>query len=463
MSADTPLPRQFSRRAFLNRAALGIGGIAGLALHTDLARAHAAAHFRPRAKRVIWLYMDGGVSHVDSFDPKPRLAELAGKPFPMKMEATQFDSNGPVFASPWSFGRYGQTGLAVSELFPHIATCADEICLLRSMTNPSSVHATGNYWMHTGWGVAGRPSAGSWISYALGSANQNLPAFVVLNGGMLPTGGIECFKSGFLPAAHNASLVEKADPAFDNVSPGLATQQSRLLQHLRGADSAFSARLGHPASVEGAIANYELAARLQTAVPDLLDFSGESESTRKSYGPDAPFSFTRDYARQCLLARRLAERDVRFIALTMPAVLGDSRWDGHGNIKLNHGQNALTVDQPIAALIKDLRQRGLLDDTLVVFATEFGRTPFTQGKDGRDHNPFGFSLWMAGAGLRPGTYGSTDEFGYRAVENPLTVHDFHATILHLLGLDHEALTYHHGGRNYRLTDVEGTVVQAVLG
>jgi hypothetical protein len=462
MSANFHLPRTISRRDFLNRAAMGIGSIAGLALQTELGKAHAATHFRPRAKRVIWLYMDGGVSHLDSFDPKPKLAELAGKPFPMQIEATQFDNNGPILASPWSSRQYGQTGLAVSELFPHIATCADEICLLRSMTNPSSVHAVGNFWMHTGWGVAGRPSAGSWISYALGSANHNLPTFVVLNGGMIPIGGIECFKSGFLPAAHNATLVEKGDPPFDNVAPGLASQQGRLLQHLRGTDSAFSATLGHPSSIEGAIANYELAARLQTAVPDLLDFAGESDVTKKAYGLDAPFSFTRDYARQCLLARRLIERDVRFVALTMPTTRGADRWDAHGGIKINHEQNALTVDQPIAALIKDLRQRGLLDDTLVVFATEFGRTPFTQGSDGRDHNPFGFSVWMAGAGLRPGTYGSTDEFGYRAQDDPLTVHDFHATLLHLLGLDHEKLTYHHGGRNYRLTDVDGAVVRAVL-
>jgi len=463
MSASFFPDRSLSRRHFLNHAALGIGAVAGLALQADWGKIHAAAHFRPRAKRVIWLYMDGGVSHIDSFDPKPKLAQLAGKPFPMKIEATQFDNNGPILASPWTSRQYGGTGLAVSALFPHLASCADEICLLRSMTNPSSVHAVGNFWMHTGWGVAGRPSAGSWISYGLGSANNNLPAFVVLNGGMLPIGGIECYKSGFLPAAHNATMVEKNEPAFDNVSPGLATHQARLLRHLRATDRAFSAKLGHPASVEGAIVNYELAARLQTAVPDLLDLSGESESTRKAYGLDAPFSFTRDYARQCLLARRLAERDVRFIALTMPTTRGQDRWDGHSKLKTNHEENALTVDQPIAALIRDLRQRGLLDDTLVVFATEFGRTPFTQGTDGRDHNPFGFSLWMAGAGLRPGTYGSTDEFGYRAVENPLSIHDFHATLLHLLGLDHETLTYHHGGRNYRLTDVEGSVFRPVLG
>ena len=460
MSASPASFPPWSRRTFLQRAALGIGGLAGLALQTP--PAPASAHFRPRARRVIWLYMDGGVSHLDSFDPKPRLTELAGKPFPLKIEATQFDNNGPVLPSPWSFAQYGQTGLSVSGLFPHLATCADEICLLRSMTNPSPVHAVGNFWMNTGWGVAGRPSAGSWISYALGSANQNLPAFVVLNGGLLPVGGMEIFKSGFLPAAYNASFVEKSAPAFDNVLPGLAPQQARLLRHLHQTDRTFSAGLGHPASIEGAIANYELAARLQTAVPDLLDLSGESAATRQAYGLDAPFAYTRDYARQCLLARRLAERDVRFIALTMPMTRGQDRWDGHSRLKVNHGENALTVDQPIAALLKDLRQRGLLDDTLVVFATEFGRTPFTQGSDGRDHNPFGFSLWMAGAGVRPGSYGNTDEFGYRAVENPLTIHDFHATLLHLLGLDHEHLTYHHGGRNYRLTDVEGTVVKAVL-
>jgi Protein of unknown function (DUF1501) len=453
----------FSRRDFLNRAAMGIGGLAGLALHAG-AEGSGLAHFPAKAKRVIWLYMDGGMSHLDTFDPKPTLATMAGKPFPMKIEATQFDNNGPVLPSPWTFNRYGHSGLSVSTLFPHIATCADELCLVRSMTNPSPVHAVGNFWMHTGWGVAGRPSAGAWVSYALGTANANLPTFVVLNGGMIPVGGVECFKSGFLPAPHSGTFIEKSDPAFDNVTPGLAAAQSRLLRHVQRADHAFSAGRGHPAAVDGAIANYELAARLQSAVPELLDLGGESESTRRAYGLDAPFPFTRDYARQCLLARRLAERGVRFIALTMPKTRGQDRWDAHSRLKSNHGENALTIDQPIAALLKDLRQRGMLDDTLVVCATEFGRTPFTQGSDGRDHNPFGFSLWMAGGGTRPGTtYGATDEYGYRATENPLTVHDFHATLLHLLGLDHERLTYHHGGRDYRLTDVHGQVVSGLLG
>jgi hypothetical protein len=454
---------------------MGIGGLAFAALNAEAAAegnatpAAAATgggkglHHPAKAKRVIWLYMDGGVSHIDTFDPKPRLKAEHGKKFPIKIEATQFDSNGPVMACPWEFKPRGKCGLPVSDLFPRIAERIDDIAVIRSMTNESAVHANANYWMHTGWGTMGRPSAGAWINYGLGSESANLPGFVVLNGGLIPTGGIDNYKSGFLPAAHSASVFDRNDPAVPNLTPANPARQGRQLDLIAALDREFSQRQGRPDAVESAIRNQELAARLQTAVPELLDLRGESPETRKLYGLDDPYEHTRTYARQCLLARRLAERGVRFVALTMPRVDGDNRWDAHGNLRKNHAEHARTVDRPIAALLADLKARGLLDDTLVVFTTEFGRTPFTQGSDGRDHNQFGFSVWLAGGGVKGGlAYGATDEYGYKATEGRMQVHDLHATMLHLLGIDHTRLTYRYGGRDFRLTDVHGHVVSDIL-
>ena len=443
--------------ASLGRASLGVGGLALASLAAGRPPAHA------KAKRLIWLYMDGGMSHLDTFDPKPRLAADAGKPFPMPIEATQFDSKGPVLASPWKFDQHGQSGLPVSELFPHVAAFADDLAVVRSMTNESAIHATANYWMNTGWGQTGRPSLGAWVQYGLGSLTDDLPGFVVLNGGLLPTGGAENFQPGFLPARFSPTLFGRTDPPVANVTPAKPATQAERLALVNRLDRGFADAHGRPDAVEGAIKSYELAARLQTAVPDLLDLSREPIAVADDYGLGDGYAHTRTYGRQCLLARRLVQRGCRVVAVTLPRIDADNRWDAHGNLKKNHTDHARTVDKPVAALLRDLKRTGLWADTLVAFTTEFGRTPFGQGKDGRDHNQFGFSVWLAGAGVKGGTvYGATDEYGYKAVENKLLVHDMHATILHLLGLDHEKLTYRFGGRDYRLTDVHGRVVTDIL-
>ena len=420
-------------------------------------------HFAPRARNIIFLYMDGGPSQVDTFDPKPRLTDLHGKPFPMQMERTQFNDVGNVLGSPWSFDRHGESGLPVSRLFPHVATCADDLCVIRSMTSEFSEHTNANYFLHTGLGLAGRPSMGAWASYGLGSENQNLPGFVVLNGGLTPPGGLDCFSNGFLPATHQGSIIKPAGTGLANVRPGdAASSQQRKRNLLRDIDAEYLARTGGDGAVESAIANHELAFRMQWAVPELMEIAGESEATKQLYGIDAEYEPTRIYARQCLLARRLVERGVRFVELTCPVVSGD-RWDQHDNLKEGHENNARAVDQPIAGLLKDLKSRGLLDETLVVWAAEFGRTPFAQGADGRDHNPFGFTIWMAGGGVRGGMiHGETDEFGYRAVDGVMEMHDLHATMLHLVGIDHTQLTTRHAGRDMRLTDVHGHVIHDII-
>ena len=473
------LDRPLSRRAMLRQAASGFGGVALLGLLGDKAfgavsngdprkvfnsLAPRAPHFKPRARNVIFLYMDGGPSQVDTFDPKPRLTEENGQPFKMKMEPTQFNDNGNTLGSPWKFQRYGQSGLPVSDLFPFVGECADDLCVVRSMVADFSEHTNANYFLHTGLGLVGRPSMGAWVSYGLGSENQNLPGFVVLNGGLIPPGGLENFGSGFLPATFQGSVFRAAAQPVANIQPTEARPelQEHKLALLRKLDAGVLDRVGHDDQMESAIANYELAFRMQSAVPELMAITGESEATRKLYGLDAKFAHTRTFGLQCLVARRLVERGVRFIELTCPAAGGD-RWDQHSNLKAGHENNARAVDQPIAGLLRDLKARGLLDETLVVWAGEFGRTPFAQGKNGRDHNPFGFSIWMAGGGVKGGmTYGATDDYGYKAVENKVHLHDFHATMLHLLGVNHEKLTVRYSGRDMRLTDVFGEVVRGIL-
>jgi hypothetical protein len=395
---------------------------------------------------------------MDSFDPKPRLRAEHGRPFPMKKEATQFDSNGTVFGSPWEFQPGGQCGMPISDLFPEIRKHADDLCLLRSLTSKSALHANANFLMHTGHGMRGRPSIGSWVTYGLGSEAENLPSYVVLNGGLFPIGGEDCFKSGFLPATHEASIFHGGPEPLSHVKPASRSRQEKLLAFLK------SQQPSHAGGVEAALLNYELAARMQTAIPELADVEkGEPEWLRKAYGFDHPYEHTRSYARQCLMARRLVERGVRFVELTIPAVDKDTAWDAHGGLKENHENHARAVDQPIAALLSDLKARGLLEDTLVAFLTEFGRTPFAQGSDGRDHNEYGFSVWLAGGGTRGGAIvGETDEYGYKAVVDPYDIHDLHATMLHLLGFDHEHLTYRFGGRDHRLTDVHGNVIRQML-
>ena len=421
-------------------------------------------HFPPRATSVIFLYMDGGVSQVDSFDPKPRLDREHGQPIKMKVPPTQFNNVGNVLKSPWAFRQHGQCGMPVSDLFPFTAQCADDLCVVRSMVSRFSEHTNANYFLHTGSGLQGRPSTGSWFGYGLGSECQDLPGFVVLNGGLIPPGGLDNFGSGFLPASYQGSVFKQGAQPLDNVARSEASEelQRAKLALLGRLDQEALARSAHDDQLEAAIANYELAFRMQAAVPDLMDLSREDAATRSLYGLEAEFEPTRGYGALCLIARRLVERGVRFIELTCPNV-GHDRWDQHSNLKEGHAKNALVVDQPIAALLLDLKRRGLLDSTLVVWAGEFGRTPMAQGSDGRDHNPFGFTIWMAGGGVKVGTiYGATDDYGYYAVENRLEIHDLHATMLHLLGLDHTRLTYRFGGRDMRLTDVHGNVAREII-
>lgn len=461
---------RLSRRRWLGRfgAIAASSLLAEQGLLADVLRPK-APHFKPRAKRVVVLYMDGGVSQVDSFDPKPKLQAADGKPFPMKVEATQFEQNGNAMGSPFSFRRYGQSGINVSSLFPHIATCVDDLCVIRSMRSPFSEHAQSCYLMHTGHSLQGRPSLGSWTSYGLGTECADLPSYVILNGGQLPLGGLANFASGFLPAVHGGSLfhVGASTPIVDNIAPREEDRdaQSRALKFIADGDRAFVNRLGSgEATVESAIRNYELAFRMQTSVPEATDFADETAATLDRYGVTSANKFEARYARECLLARRLLERGVRFVELTCVGGLRNvSPWDSHTNIKAEHPKNAEVVDRPIAALLKDLKARGLLEDTLVVWAGEFGRTPFAQASTGRDHNPQGFTIWLAGAGIRGGMiYGATDEYGYHAVENIVSIHDLHATILHLLGFDHTRLTFRFQGRDFRLTDVHGNVVSAML-
>ena len=422
----------------------------------------AARHLPARARSVIFLYQDGAPSHVDTFDPKPRLADFHGKPFPMRTAPTQFNNNGNTLASPWKFRRYGESGLEISDLFPAIGSVADELCVIRSMTSGFSEHTNANYFLHTGSGIAGRPSMGAWCSYGLGSENDDLPGFVVVEGGLVPPGGLDCFASGFLPASHQGSVMRPTGEAVANASPREDdAAQRRKRQLVARLDSAFAHEVDAEA-VESAIRNHELAYRMQASVPELAALDGETDEVKALYGFDAPDPATRVYARECCLARRLVERGVRFVEVSMTRTIGD-RWDQHNDLRGGHEANARATDQPIAALIRDLRRRGLLESTLVVWSAEFGRTPFAQGSDGRDHNPFGFTVWMAGGGVRPGVVGATDEFGYRAVEKPYEVHDLHATMLHLMGVDHTRLTYRFGGRDHRLTDVHGKVIGEAVG
>ncbi|MEX2169926.1 MAG: DUF1501 domain-containing protein [Pirellulales bacterium] len=452
----------------LGRCAGGFGSIALAALmdRDSLAGSALATHHTPRAKHIIFLYMDGGVSQVDSFDPKPRLNREHGQPFTAKREPTQFNNVGTIFGCPWKFAQHGESGLWVSELFPHVARCADRLAVVRSMVSDFSEHNTANYFLHTGLGQAGRPSMGAWLSYGLGSEASDLPAFAVINGGLIPSGGLENFSAGFLSARHQATLFKpQAVPVANLSSPAGdgADKKARQRCLLSELDQLCAERFGHADAIESAIANYELAYRMQTAVPELANLDDEPAYLQRLYGLDHSFEPTRIFARECLLARRMIERGVRCIELTCPRTEGNDRWDAHGNLLKNHSENALMVDQPIAALLEDLAARGLLDETLVVWAGEFGRTPFAQGSDGRDHNPFGFTIWLAGGGARPGiTYGATDEYGYRVVENRTTIYDLHATLLNLLGLDHTRLTFRFGGRDMRLTDVHGEVVRAII-
>ena len=462
-------PRPLSRRELLSHAGTGFGMLALTSMLSEEARAAAPRvqlpHYQPRAKNVIFLFMDGGVSHVDSFDPKPKLTEMAGQRVG-KVENPTAGGDRKWLGSPWKFQQYGQSGMPVSELFPHVAQHADELAVIRSMKAEFPLHSRGNLLLHTGRNTGGLPSFGSWVTYGLGSENHNLPGFVVLNFNTVPPGGMENFSNGFLPATHQATFMKAQGIPIDNLDPAdkLARIQRAKLDLLDAQDESFSRSMGTSDPVETAIQNYELAYRMQSLVPDVLDLSKESEATKKLYGLDAPEEKKKLFGLQCLRARRLVESGVRFVEVCCPQLYGSTgTWDQHGDLKKGHEKNAATTDQAVAALITDLKQRGMLDDTLVLWSGEFGRTPHSAGTDGRDHHPEGFSLWMAGGGIKGGTiYGATDEMGMHAVDGVTTFHDLHATILHMLGIDHTRLTYRFGGRDFRLTDVSGRVVKEVV-
>jgi hypothetical protein len=458
-----------NRRDFLKLTSKGVSGLAlsSLLNGNTATAAEITRHHKPKAKSVILLYMSGGVSHVDSFDPKPLLNKLHGKPMPVTLERTQFDANGDIMASPWESKPYGESGLEMTNMFPKIAECADDLAICRSMTAKFSEHAQANFFMHSGFPFLGYPSVGSWVTYGLGSVNQNLPGYVVLQSqrAKTPHGGVSMFGNAFLPATTQGSIFNISnDQAVPHINPAmLKVEQRRALDFIGKLDRGFADRIAAKDAVIASIKNAETAYLMQEAVPELTDISKESDATKEMYGVHSKNEHKAEYARQCLMARRLVERGVRFVELSCASVgIGaggaGNPWDQHGDLKKGHGAMAEQVDGPIAALLADLKQRGLLDETLVVFTGEFGRTPFSQGSNGRDHDPFGFSLWMAGGGMKGGTvHGSTDEFGYKALENVSTVYDLWATVLHQLGIDHEKLTYRWSGRDLRLTDVHGHV------
>jgi hypothetical protein len=470
------LPPARTRRDFLVRAG---GGLGAIALSWLLARdgygadqsngnplAAKQPHHEPRAKAVIFMFMVGGPSQVDLFDPKPELARWQGKPLPPSfgMPVSQFTKGDtPLLASTRRFARHGKSGLDISDLLPNLATCADDLCLLRSCWCTSIVHAPAMYELHSGRTQMGYPSLGSWVTYGLGSVSDNLPAYcVMLQPEGTPEGGAPCWSSGFLPAVYQGTLLRRGSSPILNLKPpaDVTPQRQRrtldLIQQMNQVDLD-----PHDTELAARIATYELAFRMQQYAPEAVDLSRESSATRQAYGLND--RRTADFGTRCLLARRLVERGVRFVQLYSGGGPLITQWDAHDDINANHEKMCGHVDQPIAALLKDLKTRGLLDSTLVVWASEFGRTPMSQGGKGRDHNPYGYTMWLAGGGVKGGqAIGGTDEFGLKAVKNRISVNDFHATLLHLLGLDHEKLTFLHNGRDERLTDVAGRVVEQVL-
>ncbi len=435
----------------LLEAGCGFGMLAASSLEA------AVPHFAPKAKRVLQVFCVGGMSHMDTFDYKPELDKRDGKSFDMP---TFFGQAGPLYASPWKFAQRGQSGLWVSDLLPHLAGCADQLTVIRSMVAKSANHMPAVAQMNTGFILTGYPAMGAWVTYGLGTENENLPAFVVLpDHRNYPWGGTLQWSNGFLPATVQGTAFKGAgDPVPDLSSPG---EQAGARAWLQKTNRRFAEQQAGDSDWEARVRSYELAAQMQLSVPEAVNLEGESEATKKMYGFDG--KDTGMMARRCVLARRLIERGVRFVQVYHGASGKD--WDAHGDLIGNHGSMAREYDQPVAALLKDLAARGLLKDTLVMGVTEFGRTPVAQGagKKGRDHHPNVFTCWLAGAGVKPGmAYGSSDEVGYQPGENPVTVYDFHATALHLLGLDHEKLTYYHNGIRRRLTDVHGKVVRGIL-
>ena len=460
-----------TRRQALQSASTGFGWLALSGILADEGRAEAKPyshrpHFPPKVRSVILCFMDGGPSHVDTFDPKPMLKKYEGETVgDHSTNALYNDKNRMWLPSPWKFEQRGASGLWVSDLFPHIAGVADEICVVRSMLGHLPLHGQQNLLLHTGRVTGQHPSLGAWVSYGLGSENRDLPGYVLLNNDWVPNGGMENFGSSYLPASHQATMVRAKGAAVDNIVPAdTADLQRRKLALLADQNTAFANKSSDGAEIEAAIANYETAFRMQSSLPEVADISREPAHIQSMYGIGSQDEHQNYYAMQALRARRLVEVGVRFVEITCPSFDGNnSPWDQHGALKANHEKNARITDQSVAALISDLKQRGLLDETLVVWAGEMGRTPHHPGKDGRDHHINGYSIFLAGGGIRGGmTYGSTNEFGEAVAENPVTIHDIHATILHQLGIDHERLTYRHGGRDQRLTDVHGHILKEIL-
>ena len=472
-------PVCLSRRGLLRGAAYGFG-LFGLADLLSEGSAAAAAmqsppnpmaarppHFAARAKRVIFLFMHGGPSSIDTFDPKPRLYRDHGKPLPIKRPLSFDDEHpaGPLMKPLWDFHPGGESGIPVSDLFPHVRDVVDELCVIRSMVGEGVDHGAALLQTFTGTSTFTRPSMGSWTVYGLGSDNENLPGFVTIKPA-LSHGGAKNWSSAFLPGVFQGTAIGHAGLAVDAlreepieylVNRGFTAEQQRYeLDMLENVNRRHAAMRQYDPELEARIQSFELAARMQVEAPEAFAVESETEATKKLYGLDDPV--TADFAWQCLLSRRLAERGVRYIQCTH-----SYKWDQHTNLYSLHSQNALEVDRPIAGLIRDLKSRDLLKDTLVIWAGEFGRTPVSEGGDGRDHNPYGYTIWMAGGGVKSGhVYGATDDIGYHAVEDRMHIHDFHATVLHLLGLDHERLTYRYSGRDFRLTDVAGVVAKKIL-
>jgi hypothetical protein len=454
-----------TRRGFLQGASAGFGWLAFSALYGQV-----APMFKARAKNVIFCFMDGGPSHVDTFDPKPLLKKHQGKPIGQSAVSRLSQSSaGRVWlGSPWGFKQRGQSGLWVSELFPNIARVADKIAVVRNMVGEQPLHGQQNLLLHTGRILGQAPSLGAWVSYGLGTENKDLPGFVCLNNDWVPNGGLENFGSSFLPTRHQATMVRAKGAPMDNIVPADAeAKQRRKLALLAAQDSEFAKQSSDAATIDGAIANYETAFRMQSLLPTVANVKNEPEHIRNLYGLDSKDEHQRYYALQALRARRLVESGVRFVEITCPQFDGNnSPWDQHGNLKKLHEKNARITEQSVAALILDLEQRGLLDETIVLWAGEMGRTPHTPkvtATCGRDHHVNGYSIFMAGGGFRGGTaFGETDDFGNSVVGRPTDIHDIHATLLHQLGIDHEKLVHRHGGRDQRLTDVHGRVLRDIL-
>lgn len=462
------------RRDILRTAAHGFGAIA---LEWMLARDLGAApakranplaakppHFPGKAKSVIFLYMVGAPSHIDTFDPKPLLKKYEGQKLPESMGkvGSQFtDGTTPILSTPWEFSLHGKAGLPVSTLYPNLAKCVDDICFVRSFYTDSVVHAPAMYQVHTGRILMGFPSMGSWVTYGLGSQSDNLPAYVVMpQPEGTPEGGTPCWGSGFLPAVYQGTLLRGGPSPILHLNPRTTPERQRnmldLLQRMNEMDGA-----GGNEEMAARIASYELAFRMQTHAPEAVDLNQESAATKKLYGLDQ--KHTADFGARCLLARRMVERGVRFVQVYSGGGPLSMQWDAHKELKANHEKMCGHTDQPVAALLTDLKSRGLLDSTLVVWGSEFGRLPMSESGTGRDHNPHGFTMWFAGGGVKGGqAIGATDDFGLRAVENRYSMRDFHATILHALGLDQNQLWYLHNGRHEKLTDFGGTVIERVF-